>query len=151
MNFGFFVVALYDAMFFAPFNIVLAKKFEQTDGSNPLSLWQVAKSLKYADTVCGLSFAVFWDHATYLFTLSDDKGHEKVVPESTANLLKLLIAADILFQVLAEKAAATKQASAHAGRDVRRDIAAAELVEYFPWVIFFRPGIFPGKVSQFYL
>jgi hypothetical protein len=46
INFGFFVVALYDAMFFAPFNIVLAKKFEQAEGSIPLSLWQVAKSLK---------------------------------------------------------------------------------------------------------
>jgi hypothetical protein len=42
----FFGVALYDAMFFAPFNIVFAKKLEQAEGSKPLSLWQVARSLK---------------------------------------------------------------------------------------------------------
>jgi hypothetical protein len=36
-----------------------------------------------------------------------------------ANLLKLLIAADILFQVLAEKAAATRLSSTLAGRDAR--------------------------------
>jgi hypothetical protein len=52
------------------------------------------------------------------------------------------MAADILFQVLVEKAAATKQTSAHAGNSVRWDNAAVELVEYFPWVIFFRPGIY---------
>jgi hypothetical protein len=56
---------------------------------------------------------------TYLFTISVEKGQVKVVPESMANLLKLLTAADILFHVLAEKAAATKCASAPVGRETR--------------------------------
>ncbi len=42
-----------------------------------------------------------------------------MVPESMANLLKLLTAADILFQVLAENAAATKLSPTLAGRDAR--------------------------------
>jgi hypothetical protein len=119
INLGFFVVALYEAMFFAPFNIVFAIKFEHAEGSKPLSLWQVARSLRYALTVCGLSIAIFWDHVTYLFTNSVRKGQVNVVPESMANLLKLFTAADILFQVLAEKAAATKRASAPVGRETR--------------------------------
>ncbi len=119
INFGFLVVALYDARFFAPFNIVFAKKLEHAEGSKPLSLWQVARSPKYALTVCGLSMAVFWDHMMYLFTIFVEKGQVKVVPESMANLLKLLTAADILFQVLSEKAAATKLSSTPAGKDTR--------------------------------
>jgi hypothetical protein len=72
-----------------------------------------------AVTVCGLSLAVFWDHAIYLFTLSKEKDQDKVVPKSMANLLTLLIAADILFQVLAEKAAAIRLSPTLAGRDAR--------------------------------
>jgi hypothetical protein len=46
ISFGFYGIALYDARFFAPFNIVFAKKLEQAEGSIPLSLWQVARSLR---------------------------------------------------------------------------------------------------------
>jgi hypothetical protein len=55
---------------------------------------------------------------TYPFTVSILKDQIIVVPESMANLLKLLKAADVLFQLLLENAAVIRLTSVPAGNTI---------------------------------